>query len=176
MSKPYIHAQIQSKRFGGVPEDYMAINQFMDSSKAAIPDNRHRIFFHSAFGIFTVEKLFGQDYKKLQSLKEKYALSDEAVAEIEQYANHVRSNDVNTIKNANGKLVSVRDIAEDHVLCDYANKFIPSAQDFIEHMSFEPWMQNGHGLPSSYKKLQEAENKRFNINPKKETKHVQSYD
>lgn len=175
MSKPFIHAQIQSKKFGGIPEDYIEINQFMDSSKAAVSDNRHRIFFHSAFGIFTVEKLFGHDYKKLQCLKEKYNLSDEALAEIEQYADHVRTNEVNCIKNNNGKLVSVRDVAENHVLVDYANKFIPTAQDFIEQMNYEPWMQNGNGYPPSYKKLKEAENKRFNINPK-ESKHVQSND
>lgn len=156
MSKPHIHSKICASRFGGEPESYNPINWFMDSSKSVIADNRHRIFFHSAFGIFTVEKLFGHDYSKLQKLKEKYGLSDEAVGEIAGYADHVRTNDVNTIKNSNGAPVSVRDIAELHVMCDYANKFIPSAQDFFENMEYADWMNNGErgAIPPSYKQLE----------------------
>lgn len=42
-----------------MPEDYLDIHDFMDSSKAHIPDVRHRVLFHSSFGCFIVEKFFG---------------------------------------------------------------------------------------------------------------------
>lgn len=57
--KPFIHAKISAKRFGGTPDDYIAIHDFIDSSKACIPDIRHRALLHSAFGCFLVEKVFG---------------------------------------------------------------------------------------------------------------------
>ena len=57
--KPFIHARSSAAKFGGKPEDYLPIHDFMDSSKAALADVRHRAVFHSAFGIFIVEKVFG---------------------------------------------------------------------------------------------------------------------
>lgn len=60
MSKPFIHAKSSVRRYGGVPEDYIDIHQFMDSSKAALPDVRHRAVLHSAFGCFIVEQMFGK--------------------------------------------------------------------------------------------------------------------
>ena len=40
MAKPWIHAVSSAKRFGGVPDDYLAIHEFMDSSKSTIADMR----------------------------------------------------------------------------------------------------------------------------------------
>lgn len=57
--KPYIHAKASARRYGGVPEDYLPIHDFMDSTKAAMPDVRHRAVLHTAFGCFLVEKVFG---------------------------------------------------------------------------------------------------------------------
>ena len=57
--KPFIHARSSAAKFGGKPEDYLPIHDFMDSSKSALADVRHRAVFHSAFGIFIVEKVFG---------------------------------------------------------------------------------------------------------------------
>lgn len=59
MAKPWIHARNSAKRYGGKPEDYMEIHEFMDSSKAALADVRHRAVLHSAFGVFVVERVFG---------------------------------------------------------------------------------------------------------------------
>ena len=59
MSKPWIHAKSSARKFGGTPEDYIDIHQFMDSSKACLPDVRHRAVLHSSFGCFIVEKVFG---------------------------------------------------------------------------------------------------------------------
>lgn len=59
MAKPYIHAQSAAKRWGGVPEDYLEIEDFMDSSKSVFPDNRHRVLTHNSWFIFVVERVFG---------------------------------------------------------------------------------------------------------------------
>ena len=57
--KPLIHAQISAKKYGGTVEDYIAIHDFFDSSKATLPDVRHRAILHSSFGIFILERVFG---------------------------------------------------------------------------------------------------------------------
>lgn len=55
---------------------------------------------------------------------------------------------------SDGGLVSTRDIAEQHILEDYKNKFIPSAADFLNHLPFQGWMQNGDGgYPDSWQEL-----------------------
>jgi len=60
MSKPYIHSLSSAKKFGGIPEDYLEIHQLMDSSKGAIPDNRHRALTHTSWFLSTIlERIFG---------------------------------------------------------------------------------------------------------------------
>lgn len=101
--KPLIHSKNSVRKHGGRLEDYQPIHDFIDSSKAAVPDMRHRAVLHSAFGIFLVERVFGV-----------------------------------SLKNADGALVSVRDIAEEHVIEDLGR--IPTLQDYLEHMELAPWM------------------------------------
>ena len=43
------------------------------------------------------------------------------------------------ITNSDGKNISVRDIAEDHVSEDCGGR-IPSVQDWLQHLPPEPWM------------------------------------
>ena len=57
--KPLMHAKNSAKKHGGKWQDYQEIHDFIDSSKAAMPDMRHRALLHSAFGCFLVEKVFG---------------------------------------------------------------------------------------------------------------------
>lgn len=58
--KPWIHAESSAKRFGGVPEDYIEIHNLMDSSKGAMPDNRHRALTHTSWFLSTIlERIFG---------------------------------------------------------------------------------------------------------------------
>jgi len=57
--KPLIHAKISVKKYGGKIEDYLRIHDFFDSSKATLPDMRHRAILHSSFGIYILEKVFG---------------------------------------------------------------------------------------------------------------------
>lgn len=63
-----------------------------------------------------------------------------------------------TITNSDGKEVSTREVAEQHVLEDYGGKFIPTAQDFLQGIPFEPWMNNGKdGYPPSFKIMEKKE-------------------
>lgn len=60
MAKPYTHAVSSAKRFGGVPEDYLAVHDFLDSSKSALADNRHRCLTHNSWFLSAVlERVFG---------------------------------------------------------------------------------------------------------------------
>lgn len=159
MSKPAIHARSSAKKFGGVPEDYLPIHNWFDSSKSAIGDNRHRVVTHSSFGIFLAEKTFGMNMKKLNDLKTKYNLPDEAVKDIMAWKDDCINNGTEMI-NSDGKAVQVRDIGEQHVVEDFAGKFIPSLQDYIACMPLEDWMQNGRGYPASFQVIQQSKLKR----------------
>ena len=58
------------------------------------------------------------------------------------------------ITNSDGKVVSVKDICEYHILEDYGKKFIPNVSDFLSEMEVKSWMANGLGeAPSSQKKI-----------------------
>jgi hypothetical protein len=57
--KPWIHARNSIKHFGGVAEDYLAIHNWMDSTKAASANFYHRAILHNSFGPFIAEQVFG---------------------------------------------------------------------------------------------------------------------
>jgi hypothetical protein len=101
--KPHLHANISAKQHGGRPEDYMAIHEFIDHSKQAVADVRHRAMLHSAWGIYVVARVFGD-----------------------------------LLTNSDGKQVSVRDIAEEHVIQDLG--FIPTMDAWLKGMPIEEWM------------------------------------
>jgi hypothetical protein len=61
MATPLIHAQSSAKRWGGTPDDYVALHSKMDCSKKYFPDNRHRILTHNMFFIYEVMmELYGE--------------------------------------------------------------------------------------------------------------------
>lgn len=113
MSKPWIHAKSSARRFGGRPEDYLEIHNLLDSSKATVADNRHRVLTHTSWFIGTIlERVFGS-----------------------------------TLTNSDGKVVSVRDVGEQHVLEDFGGRFIPTVQDYLENLDYREWMNAGKGPP-----------------------------
>lgn len=59
MAHPYHHALSSVRKWGGKPEDYMAIHAWFDASKAILADFRHRALRHHAEGIFMCETIFG---------------------------------------------------------------------------------------------------------------------
>lgn len=65
MSKPWIHAQSSAKKYGGEPEDYLEIHEFMDSSKSAVADNRHRALTHNSWFIgIVIPRVFGEVFSR----------------------------------------------------------------------------------------------------------------
>jgi hypothetical protein len=101
--KPYLHGLISVKKFGGKPEDYQKLHDWMDQTKAHVPDMRHRAILHNSFGIYLLEQVFGTN-----------------------------------ITNSDGKLISVRDIGEQHVLDDLGT--IPTLQDYLTHLPALDWL------------------------------------
>jgi hypothetical protein len=59
--KPWQHAKNSAKKWGGKPEDYLALHDWFDQTKSALPDMRHRAILHSSFGIFLLEQQFGHN-------------------------------------------------------------------------------------------------------------------
>ena len=59
MSHAHFHAQSSARRFGGAPDDYLAIHQWFDATKEMWADARHRALRHHSHGIFECERQFG---------------------------------------------------------------------------------------------------------------------
>lgn len=154
MAKPFIHAKSSVKKLGGQDSDYIEIHNMMDSSKGHFPDNRHRAIFHHSFGVFLMEKMFGIDFTELNNLKEKFRWSEEEVNAILSFMKHCRSHGT-CIKNSDGKLVSVREVAEQHCLEDFRMRFIPTLSDYFNNMQMELWYNNAMGasVPPSHAKI-----------------------
>lgn len=60
---PYDHARLHARDFGGVPEDYLCVDEFLDSTKLHFADFRHRAILHTTFGMGVCEKMFGRVIK-----------------------------------------------------------------------------------------------------------------
>jgi hypothetical protein len=58
MSNPLVHAERSAKKWGGTAEDYLAVHQWFDATRAHC-DNRHRLLLHNSFGILLAEQVFG---------------------------------------------------------------------------------------------------------------------
>jgi hypothetical protein len=46
-----VHSELSVKRRGGILENYVALHDFCDSSKEVESTNKHRIYFHTLFGV-----------------------------------------------------------------------------------------------------------------------------
>jgi hypothetical protein len=95
--KPMLHALVSAKKFGGKPEDYMKVHDFIDSSKAHMPDVRHRALLHSSFGIYMVEQVFGHELEnseglmvQIRDIAEEHVLSDLGfIPTVQDYFKHM---------------------------------------------------------------------------------------
>jgi hypothetical protein len=67
------------------------------------------------------------------------------------------------ITNSDGRLVSVRDIGEQHILEDFGGRYIPSAQDYLQEIEIKEWMVKGLGAPPSFAKLVPKEKNRRKV-------------
>lgn len=55
----YQHAVSAARKWGGAPEDYLAVEEFIDSSKKIIGDARHRAMYHHTAGVWLCQEVFG---------------------------------------------------------------------------------------------------------------------
>lgn len=82
-----------------------------------------------------------------------------------------------SIKNSDGKTISVRDIGQWHVMEDFHGSF-PTVQDYLENMKFKDWMDNGKGgdaIPPSHVGLPKFNQKLLEPKPlPKEVKRTHS--
>lgn len=58
--KPLDHSNRSVKRYGGELGDYIEVHEFLDMTKAAHPDMRHRALLHNAMGPFIAVRVFGR--------------------------------------------------------------------------------------------------------------------
>lgn len=95
--KPWLHAKGSVRRFGGQISDYLDIHDFIDSSKQTVPDMRHRVILHSAFGIYIVEKVYGHtivnsDGREVSTrdIAEKHVIEDMGtIPTVQDYLKHM---------------------------------------------------------------------------------------
>jgi hypothetical protein len=59
----YMHAQSSARKWGGTPEDYLSVHEFIDSSKMVIGDVRHRSLYHHTLGVYLCQRIFGNVLK-----------------------------------------------------------------------------------------------------------------
>lgn len=116
--KPLLHAKISVKKFGGKVEDYIDIHNWFDSTKQHISDSTHRMVLHNSFGIFLCEQVFGEIIATKDGFKK-----------------------MPYITNSNGKQISVRDIAEQHVVDDLGH--IPSLEKCMQGLPLHDWAVGG---------------------------------
>jgi len=59
VSNSFYHARSSARKWGGEPEDYIAIHEWLDASKAHFGDARHRALRHHTEGCWEAERVFG---------------------------------------------------------------------------------------------------------------------
>ena len=62
MAHPFEHSKSSARKFGGKPEDYHHLHQWLDETKSWFGDSLHRMFRHHSEGIFEMEKIFGVSF------------------------------------------------------------------------------------------------------------------
>lgn len=107
----YQHAQSSARKWGGTPEEYLPVHEFIDGTKQAFGDVRHRALLHNTYGIWLVQEVFGR------------------VLDVEKSRSGCRSHMVK---------VPVREVAEQHIIEDLG--FIPTPGDWLENMNIKGWM------------------------------------
>lgn len=101
-----------ARKWGGTPEDYLAVEEFIDSSKQTLGDIRHRAVYHHTLGVWLCQRIFGT-----------MLVIDKSPP---------GGPNKRTIR------VPVREVAERHILEDLG--FIPTPQDYLKNTPVETWM------------------------------------
>ncbi len=152
--KPLIHAEVSAKRFGGKPDDYLAIHELMDSSKLAIVDNRHRALTHNGWFVETIlKRIFGATIKNsdgktvfVQDIGEQHCMDDFGYRFIPTAQDYLEEMEFKSwmADNGPGEMPS----STKRLSSNLAEKFAPKRQD-----SSAQWPAKwpfGSGIPNQY--------------------------
>ena len=106
MAAAWTHAVSSAKKWGGKPEDSLAIHLHFDETKSHVGDFRHRALRHHTLGISEALVLFGE-----------------------------------SLTLSTGRVIPTRWVCEQHMIEDFG--FIPTLQDWLVHLTPQPWMYRG---------------------------------
>ncbi|MGW4240886.1 DUF6915 family protein [Nocardia sp. NPDC004722] len=60
MAQSWLHAQASARHFGGAPDDYIRIHEWIDGFKAMVGDVTHRQYRHNSHGPWMAQEVFGR--------------------------------------------------------------------------------------------------------------------
>ncbi len=74
--RPYQHAVSSAATFGGRWEDYLAVHEFIDSTKAPCPDIRHRLILHSVNLGASLARLVFPEFESVEQVVVQHVVED----------------------------------------------------------------------------------------------------
>jgi hypothetical protein len=130
----YYHAKSSAKKWGGTPEDYIEIHEFIDSSKRIVGDVRHRSMYHHTEGVWLCQRIFGRTI----TVGGRYPVPMDPAVKFQLENEPTTTADFSVIDYGPLREVPVRLIAELHIMQDLG--WIPSPYDYINNMELKQWM------------------------------------
>ncbi len=64
MAHPNLHAKSSAKKFGGKPEDYIHLHEWLDETKSWFGDSLHRMFRHHEQTVFIFAFFYNSEFVK----------------------------------------------------------------------------------------------------------------
>lgn len=136
IANPHHHAVSSARKWGGKWEDYIAIHEWFDATKAWMPDFRHRAIRHHSEGIFECMGVFGTTITISTCAK----CGAQGNAKERYHVEHHYGDEHDFVP----KLIPVRWVGEQHVQEDLGH--IPTAADWLRRLQAEPWMNRSRRL------------------------------
>jgi hypothetical protein len=56
----WLHAKSTARKWGVKPEDVIHVHEFIDGTKSAFGDVRHRALLHNTYGVWLAQEVFGR--------------------------------------------------------------------------------------------------------------------
>jgi len=132
MADPWHHAVSSSRKWGGEPEDYLAVHAWFDEPKDHFCDPRSRALRHHTLGIAWAIEHFGPTITLSVCARcGKGPLADPHMSDDREFKPHLFE----------AKQIPTRWIGEQHCLEDFGR--IPTVADWLRCMTTEPWMVRG---------------------------------
>ncbi len=155
MANPYHHSLSSAKQWGGDWNDYIAIHDWFDASKAMWPDARHRAIRHHSQGIFVCEQVFGHIITTsagrsipVRWIGEQHCMEDFGtfIPRLQQYLDAVREEYRHLIPRSDewlDILAQPLDLAA--TLDAYAGKesAVSRFTEWLGYITLKPWMVRG---------------------------------